>query len=62
MNRCQNTGLDRQKPLLNPIESAKLRKEIDVFLDQQIENWKQKFPMPPILKAKKSINSIINAT
>lgn len=44
MNRCQNTGLERKKPFLNPIEAAKVRQEIDAFLDLQIEMWKQTVP------------------
>jgi pyrroloquinoline quinone (PQQ) biosynthesis protein C len=44
MNRCQNTGLGRNKPFLNPITSSNLREEIDAFIDRQIEKWKQTVP------------------
>ncbi|MBH8563564.1 hypothetical protein I8748_15435 [Nostoc sp. CENA67] len=44
MNRCQNIGLVRQKPFLNPIASANLRQEIDKFIDLQIEKWQQTVP------------------
>ncbi|MCV3211944.1 iron-containing redox enzyme family protein [Plectonema radiosum NIES-515] len=44
MNRCQNTGLVRKKPFLNPVGSINLRQEIDAFLDRQIEKWQQTIP------------------
>jgi hypothetical protein len=44
MNRCQNTGLGRSKPFLNPIAAAKLRQDIDLLIDQQVEQWNQTVP------------------
>ncbi|MEH2062648.1 MAG: hypothetical protein V7K50_10255 [Nostoc sp.] len=44
MNRCQNTGLIRKKPFLNPIASANLRQEIDNLIDLQIDKWEQTVP------------------
>jgi pyrroloquinoline quinone (PQQ) biosynthesis protein C len=44
MNRCQNTGLGRSKPFLNPMTSVKLRQEIDVFIDHQIDQWNKTVP------------------
>jgi pyrroloquinoline quinone (PQQ) biosynthesis protein C len=44
MNRCQNTGLGRSKPFLNPMAAVKLRQEIDVFIDHQIDQWNKTVP------------------
>ncbi|MBW4565628.1 MAG: iron-containing redox enzyme family protein [Mojavia pulchra JT2-VF2] len=44
MNRCQNTGLIRKRPFLNPIASANLRQEIDNLIDLQIDKWEQTVP------------------
>ncbi|MGL4883055.1 MAG: hypothetical protein ACRC8K_18655, partial [Waterburya sp.] len=44
MNRCQNTGINRSKPYLNPMQFMELRKEIDAFIDKQMEKWNQNVP------------------
>jgi hypothetical protein len=44
MNRCHNTGLDSSKPFLNSIEAAKMRTEIDAFINELMEKWKRTVP------------------
>jgi hypothetical protein len=44
MNRCQNTGLGRNKPFLSSMKSADLRQEINTIIDHQIEHWNQTVP------------------
>lgn len=39
VNRCKNTGLGRAKPFLSRGDSARLRAEIDVRIDRQVEEW-----------------------
>jgi hypothetical protein len=43
-NRVKNTGLGRGKPFLTPMQSEKLRAEVDRFIDKQIKNWYETVP------------------
>lgn len=43
-NRCNNTGLGRNKPFLTGASAKALRREIDQQLDQQIDEWNKTVP------------------
>jgi hypothetical protein len=43
-NRCKNTGIVRAKPFLTPMQSEKLRREVDQFIDMQIQKWYETVP------------------
>ena len=44
VNRCNHTGLNRRKPFLSLEQAQQWRKDIDHFLDQQIEKWYETVP------------------
>lgn len=56
INRCINTGLGRDKPFLNPTQSAILREEINEIIDQQISEWQATVPGTDQHKRKDDFN------
>jgi hypothetical protein len=44
LNRCCNTGLESNQSFLGINESNELRKKIDNFIDEQIDNWNAVVP------------------
>ena len=55
-NRCINTGLGRDKPFLNPTQSAVLREEINNIIDKQIKEWQATVPGTDQHKRKDDFN------
>lgn len=43
-NRCRNTGMNHPKPFLSLERSAKLRAEIDAYIDGKVSEWNATVP------------------
>ena len=56
MNRCKNSGLGRDKPFLNAVQSVELRQKIDNIIDVQIKEWQKNVPGTDQHKRKEDFN------